>query len=219
MKRLWVVCLWIVISMVCTHLYGQENKRPIIVLDPGHGGVDPGAIGVNGIMEKDIVLEVAMEAIRLNREVFGNRLDIYLTRYRDTLISLSDRTRLVKVLKPDVFISMHCNQAARKSAQGIEVYVQQPNSNTNSQLRSKSETLAEALLSEFDQGLGFKIRGMKYANFQVLRDTQEICPGVLLELGFLSNWEEAEHSGRNESVRGYGMVILKVLYWHFGSEL
>lgn len=212
MKRLWIVCLWIVISLVCTHLYGQEKKRPIIVLDPGHGGVDSGAIGVNGIMEKDILLEVAMEAIRLNRELFGNRLDIYLTRYTDTLISLSDRTRLVKVLKPDVFISIHCNQAARKSAQGIEVYVQQPKSNTNSFLRSKSETLAEALLSEFDQGLGFKIRGMKYANFQVLRESQNICPGVLLELGFLSNWEEAEHSSRKGSVRGYGMVIVQTLY-------
>ncbi|MBU2903451.1 N-acetylmuramoyl-L-alanine amidase [Arenibacter algicola] len=209
MKPYWIICLWTGITLVYTPLYAQENKRPIIVLDPGHGGVDSGAIGVNGIMEKDIVLEVAMEAIRLNRELFGNRLDIYLTRYRDTLISLNDRTRLVKVLKPDVFISIHCNQAERKAAQGIEVYVQQPKSNTNSYLRSRSKTLAEVILSEFDQALGFKIRGMKYSNFQVLRETQNICPGVLLELGFLSNWEEAEHSWRKESVRGYGMVILQ----------
>ena len=211
MKRLWIVCLWTVILLVCTPLYAQENKRPIIVLDPGHGGVDSGAIGVNGVKEKDIVLEVAMEAIRLNRELFGNRLDIYLTRYRDTLISLNDRTRLVKVLKPDVFISIHCNQAERKSAQGVEVYVQLPSSNTNSFLRSKSETLADAILFEFDQELGFKIRGMKYANFQVLRETQNICPGVLLELGFLSNWEEAEHSRRKGSVMGYGMVVLQAI--------
>lgn len=217
MKRLWIVCLWTIISLGCTPLHAQENKRPIIVLDPGHGGVDPGAIGVNGIMEKDIVLEVAKEAIRLNRELFGNRLDIYLTRYRDTLISLNDRTRLVKVLKPDFFISIHCNQATRKSAQGVEVYVQQSNFNTNSYLRSKSENLGDAVLFEFDQGLGFKIRGMKYANFQVLRETQYVCPGVLLELGFLSNWEEAEHSRRRESVRGYAMVILQTLCQEIGT--
>ena len=199
------------ITLVCTPVLGQENKRPIIVLDPGHGGVDSGAIGVNGIKEKDIVLKVAKEVIRLNRELCGNRLDIYLTRYRDTLISLNDRTRLVKVLKPDVFISIHCNQAVRKSAQGVEVYVQQSNSNTNSFLRSQSETLAEALLLEFDKALGFKIRGMKYANFQVLRETQNICPGVLLELGFLSNWEEAEHSRRRGSISGFALGVLQSL--------
>jgi N-acetylmuramoyl-L-alanine amidase len=193
-------------------LNGQEIKHPIIILDPGHGGVDSGAIGINGIMEKDIVLEVAMEAIRLNRELFGNRLDIYLTRYTDTLISLNYRAKLVKVFKPEIFISIHCNQAERMEAQGIEVYVQQPNTKTNSYLRTKSETLADAILFEFDQGLGFKIRGMKYANFQVLRDTQNICPGVLLELGFLSNWEEAEHSGRRGSISGFALGVLQSLY-------
>ena len=189
----------------------QENKKLIVVLDPGHGGVDSGAVGVNGIKEKDIVLEVAKVALRLNKELFGNSLDMYLTRYNDTLISLNDRTRLVKALHPDVFISIHCNQAERKAAQGIEAYVQQPNFKTNSDLQSKSEKLSEAILSEFDKALGFKIRGMKYANFQVLRETQYICPGVLLELGFLSNWEEAEHNRRKASVRGYAFAIVQIL--------
>tara|TARA_R110000868_G_scaffold399948_1_gene673996 strand:+ start:223 stop:828 length:606 start_codon:yes stop_codon:yes gene_type:complete len=192
-------------------MLAQENKRLIVVLDPGHGGVDSGAIGINGIKEKDIVLEVAKEAILLNRELFGNTFDIYLTRYNDTLISLKDRTNLVKVLQPDVFISIHCNQAERKKAQGIEVYVQQPNTKTNSGLQSKSEKLSEAILSEFDKALGFKIRGMKYANFQALRETQNICPGILLEVGFLSNMEEAEHSKKKSSISGYAMGIIQSL--------
>tara|TARA_R110000764_G_scaffold73382_4_gene149717 strand:- start:14652 stop:15284 length:633 start_codon:yes stop_codon:yes gene_type:complete len=195
----------------CNPTLAQENRRQMIILDPGHGGVDSGAIGINGIIEKDVVLEVAKEAIRLNRQLFGNTLDIYLTRYNDTLISLGDRTKLVKILQPDVFISIHCNQAARKAAQGIEVYVQQPNTTTNSDLQSKSENLSESILSEFDNALGFKIRGMKYANFQVLRETQDICPGVLLEVGYLSNWEEAEHSSKKASIRGYAMVIVQAL--------
>tara|TARA_R110000744_G_C19362538_1_gene561566 strand:+ start:245 stop:904 length:660 start_codon:yes stop_codon:yes gene_type:complete len=205
-------------ALFCNPTVAQEHKQQIVVLDPGHGGVDSGAIGVNGIMEKDIVLQVAKEAIRLNRELFGNTLDIYLTRYNDTLISLGDRAKLVKILQPDVFISIHCNQAERKAAQGIEVYVQKTNSKTNSYLRSKSENLGESLLSEFDRALGVKIRGLKYANFQVLRDTQDICPGVLLELGFLSNWEEAEHSRKKASVRGYGMVILQILLYTLESK-
>ena len=180
----------------------------MVILDPGHGGVDSGAIGINGIKEKDIVMEVAQEAIRLNKQMFGNALDIYLTRYNDTLISLSDRTKLVKILQPDAFISIHCNQAERKTAQGIEVYVQQPKVTMNLDLQSKSENLSEELLSEFNKALGFKIRGIKYANFQVLRETKNICPGVLLEVGFLSNREEAEHSSKVSSIKAYALVIL-----------
>ncbi|MDL5512294.1 N-acetylmuramoyl-L-alanine amidase [Arenibacter sp. M-2] len=211
MKHFWIVCLWMGFALFCNPTLAQGNRRQMVILDPGHGGVDSGAIGINGIMEKDIVLEVAKEAIRLNRELFGNTLDIYLTRYNDTLISLSDRTNLVKILQPDFFISIHCNQADRREAQGIEVYVQQPNSKTNIELQSKSEKLGEALLSEFYKALGFKIRGMKYANFQVLRETQYICPGVLLEIGFLSNREDAEHSKKKANIRGYGMVIVLVV--------
>lgn len=211
MTHFWKVCLWMGFALFCNPTVAQEHKQQIVVLDPGHGGVDSGAIGINGIKEKDIVLEVAKEAISLNRQLFGNTLDIYLTRYNDTLISLGDRTKLVKILQPDVFISIHCNQAARKAAQGIEVYVQQPNTTTNSDLQSKSENLSEVILSEFDNALGFKIRGMKYANFQVLRETQDICPGVLLEVGYLSNWEEAEHSGKKEGITGIAMAVLEVI--------
>lgn len=192
----------------CNPTLAQENRRQMVILDPGHGGVDSGAIGINGIKEKDIVMEVAQEAIRLNKQMFGNALDIYLTRYNDTLISLSDRTKLVKILQPDAFISIHCNQAERKTAQGIEVYVQQTNATINLDLQSKSENLSEELLSEFNKALGFKIRGIKYANFQVLRETKNICPGVLLEVGFLSNREEAEHSSKVSSIKAYALVIL-----------
>ncbi|MDO6602859.1 N-acetylmuramoyl-L-alanine amidase [Arenibacter palladensis] len=53
---------------------------------------------------------------------------------------------------------------------------------------------------------------MKYANFLVLRENQDVCPAVLLEVGFLSNREEAEHSRRKESVRAYALVVLQILY-------
>ena len=211
MKRIWIVCLCIGITLLCNPIFAQEKKRLIIVLDPGHGGEDSGAIGINGIKEKDIVLEVAKEAIRLNKELFGNTLDIYLTRYNDTLISLGHRTKLARALQPDFFVSIHCNQATRKAAQGIEVYVQNPKPNRNLELQSKSEKLASKILKEFDNSLGFKIREIKYAHFQVLRKTQFTCPAVLLELGFLSNREEAEHSRRKESVAAYALLTVQSL--------
>ena len=210
MIRIWIVCTWMGIALFCYLTLAQVINRPIIVLDPGHGGVDSGAIGINGIMEKDVVLEVAIEVIRLNDILFDNKLDIYLTRYKDTLISLGHRTKLARALQPDYFISIHCNHATRKAAQGIEVCVQQPVHNKNVELHSKSEKLAKTILREFHNSLGFRIRGRKYANFQVLRETQFTCPAVLLEIGFLSNWEEAEHSKRKESVRAYAMAINQV---------
>ena len=212
MKHCLIICLLSGMTVFFNSVQSQENKKLIVVLDPGHGGVDPGAIGVNGIKEKDVVLEVGKEAIRLNKQLFGNTLDIYMTRYKDTLISLGDRTKLVESLKPDIFISIHCNQADRVEARGIEVYMQQPNTTVGTEMQTISENLSEALLYEFDNALGFKIRGMKYANFQVLRETQYICPGVLLELGFLSNWEEAEHSGRKASLTGLAMAILRSIF-------
>ncbi len=81
-------------------MFGQKN---VVVIDPGHGGIDSGAVGVNGSYEKDVVLNVAKAILKLNKSLFDNELDIYLTRYSDTHISLSDRSRLVSSLNADVF--------------------------------------------------------------------------------------------------------------------
>lgn len=66
--------------------------------------------------------------------------------------------------------------------------------------------------------MGVLRKTFNYANFHVLRETQDICPGVLLEVGFLSNREEAEHSMKKESVMGYAMVILQTLYQEIDAE-
>ena len=103
------VCLCFFIGLVSVGFHdvsGQENyQRPIIVIDPGHGGSDSGAIGINGIREEDVVLKIGAEVLRLNREMYGDSLAIYSTRYTDTLISLGDRSKLAKALKADIFIS------------------------------------------------------------------------------------------------------------------
>ena len=71
-------------------VFGQNSiQQKRIIIDVGHGGKDTGAIGINGIQEKDIVLNIANEIIRHNKMILDNRFDIYLTRYRDTLISAS----------------------------------------------------------------------------------------------------------------------------------
>ena len=168
-------------------IFGQgtaPQKR--IVIDVGHGGKDSGAIGINGVPEKDVVLGIALEIIKLNAQL-ENPLEIYLTRYTDTFISLSDRTKLAKVLRADLFVSLHCNHAENPNARGVEVYV----ANFTSQYSKDAIWLAFQLQAAFKKKLGLESRGVKFADFQVLRETVDYCPSILLELGFLSNWDEA----------------------------
>ncbi|WP_315897846.1 N-acetylmuramoyl-L-alanine amidase [Gillisia sp. Hel_I_86] len=168
-------------------MFGQEtvtHKR--ILIDVGHGGKDSGAIGINGIEEKDIVLDIALGILSLN-EKSGTPRDIYLTRYSDTLISLSDRTKLAKALKAGLFISLHCNHSDNPNARGVEIYV----ANSTSQYSKDATWLAFQLQAALNKELGFESRGVKFFDFQVLRETVDYCPSVLLELGFLSNLDES----------------------------
>jgi N-acetylmuramoyl-L-alanine amidase len=96
---------------------------------------------------------------------------------------------LARVLKADLFISLHCNHSGNPNARGIEVYV----ANATSQYAKNSTWLAFHIIAAFKKKLGFESRGVKFANFQVLRETVDYCQSVLLELGFLSNWDEGEY--------------------------
>ncbi|MBD1262018.1 N-acetylmuramoyl-L-alanine amidase [Maribacter polysiphoniae] len=185
--------------------YGQSSDRPVIVIDPGHGGTDAGAIGVNRVLEKDIVLSVAKKMDSLNTHLFDDRFDMYLTRYQDTLISLGNRTQLAMRLHADVFISLHCNQTKNKKAKGIEVYVDEK----RKRYSKSSFGLANNIQRELNDMIGFKSRGVKGANFQVLRETTNHGPAVLLELGFLSSNDEAKHLTKEENHNGIALAILE----------
>ncbi|WP_250629664.1 N-acetylmuramoyl-L-alanine amidase family protein [Aureibaculum algae] len=170
-------------------IFGQnEASKKVIIIDPGHGGNDSGAIGANGVLEKDVVLNIASEIIRLNRTLFEDSFDIYLTRYKDTLISLGDRTNLAKTLKADAFLSLHCN-ASNVISKGMEVYVH----HSDKPLPKTSVWLGLFVLNESTEKLGFKKRGVKFANFQVLREVIDFCPTILIETGFVTNLDEADY--------------------------
>lgn len=91
-----------------------------IVLDPGHGGKDPGAIGPGGITEKEIVLNIARKlAVKLRREM---GIEVVLTRTDDSYVALEDRTARANAEDADLFISLHMNASANPEARGIETY-------------------------------------------------------------------------------------------------
>jgi N-acetylmuramoyl-L-alanine amidase len=91
-----------------------------IVLDPGHGGKDPGAIGIGGVAEKDIVLSIAKKlALRLRDEM---GIQVVLTRKDDRFVALEERTAIANAEDADLFISLHMNASPNGEAKGIETY-------------------------------------------------------------------------------------------------
>lgn len=92
-----------------------------IVIDPGHGGQDPGAIGLGGLREKDIVLDVGKELGKILKEEY--HMDVVFTREEDVFVPLNERTDTANQKKADLFISLHANASPRRAARGIETYV------------------------------------------------------------------------------------------------
>ncbi len=98
---------------------GLGIKR--IVIDPGHGGKDPGTCSPSGLKEKDIVLDVALKVAKILREKLG--CEVILTRDRDVFVPLEERTAIANAKEADLFLSIHVNAAPNHDAHGIETYV------------------------------------------------------------------------------------------------
>ena len=98
----------------------KTSKRKIIVVDAGHGGVDPGAIGYNGTYEKNITLSMAKELKELLDK--NKKYKVYLTRNRDVFIPLRERVRIARGHDADLFISIHADSARNRKAVGLSVY-------------------------------------------------------------------------------------------------
>ena len=204
MKKVLKNVSFVILVLKMCFIFGQETSaQKRIVIDVGHGGKDAGAIGINGIQEKDVVMSIANDILRLNNDL-DKPLDIYLTRYRDTLISLSDRTKLAKALKADLFVSLHCNHSDNPDARGIEVYISRKQEKFSKESVFAGYKIERALC----ETIGYKSRGVKFANFQVLRETTEYCPAILIELGFLSNWDEGSYISDNNNMERIALSIL-----------
>lgn len=190
-----------------------------IVIDPGHGGKDPGAVGPTGLYEKDVVLEIA----KLTAELIETQVGIkcVLTRSEDVFIPLGRRAKIANQEKADLFISIHCNAHKRPEKEGTEVYFLSPAKTTwaraveareNAALKYETEEergeiesilwdlaqteflkesniLSAKLVSSISTAIHSNNRGVKQANFYVLRGAY--MPACLLEIEFISSpkWE------------------------------
>lgn len=183
-----------------------------VVLDPGHGGSETGAIGVTGLQESDFVLDLAL---RTKEKLSREDITVILTRNSDDDRSLNDRAELANELNADLFISIHANAAPVSSLSGIETYsVDVASDAAAKQVASRENASSAFLMSTFGYGnlllsLEFSEMvqrnmitdlkkqypvedivnlGHKTAMFSVLVKTK--MPAILFEAGFLSNPEE-----------------------------
>jgi N-acetylmuramoyl-L-alanine amidase len=120
------------------------DGKPVVVIDPGHGGVDPGAIGVSGIYEKYITLAVARE-VKAALEKNG-RYKVFLTRDRDIFIRLRDRVAIGRQYNADLFISLHADSVANPQLKGLSVYTLSQNaSDSEAQALADKENKADLI--------------------------------------------------------------------------
>ena len=168
----------------------------ITMLDPGHGGTDPGCINDDNIgnelmsFEKDIALDIALYAAQLLNEpsLFPSSpepITAVLTRSADVTLGLKARSDMTKTQHIDLFVSIHHNARVPEQP-GLEIETYYMAGLPDTSRSAKAANFIHAVLIE---GLSAVNRGVKTANFHVLRETA--CPAVLIEAGFLTDQQEA----------------------------
>ncbi|MBW4467242.1 MAG: N-acetylmuramoyl-L-alanine amidase [Pegethrix bostrychoides GSE-TBD4-15B] len=173
---------------------GQVNRSPLppldqlpnvaskqikVAIDPGHGGRDPGAVGIGGLRETDIVLPVGLKLAEILRT---QGVEVVLTRQDDREIDLEPRVSTANRADVDLFISVHANaiSLSRPDVNGIETYYYSTGA---------AKVLAEAIQESLLDATGSNDRGVRQARFYVLHHTQ--MPATLVELGFVTGAEDA----------------------------
>ncbi|WP_339789086.1 N-acetylmuramoyl-L-alanine amidase family protein [Paenibacillus sp. FSL R7-0313] len=157
-----------------------NNGKKIVVIDPGHGGSDPGTISFTKKPEKHFALALGLKVQALLEK--EPDIELIMTRETDIYPTRPERVKLANDLNADVFVSIHGNSVtAAPQISGTETYYYQ---------RESSKALATLIHKNLINALGFNDRGVKNGNYQVIRETT--MPAVLLEIGFLSNQIEEE---------------------------
>ncbi|WP_200967326.1 N-acetylmuramoyl-L-alanine amidase [Insulibacter thermoxylanivorax] len=191
MKRTIIVVLTAVMLLVSPLTAGAAT----VLLDPGHGGSDPGAIGVTGLYEKEVNLDIAL---KVRDELERRGYDVIMTRTTDTYLSLQERIMIAEQVKPDILVSIHANSFHRPDVKGTLVlyydnrYPQQryPASEAMIRLSPESRKLAEALLEAAVEAAGTVNRGLLASSVYMVR--MGSMPSALIETAFLSNPEDEQ---------------------------
>ena len=177
------------------------NGRQVVIIDPGHGGPDPGAVGIGGIQEKEIVLDISN---RISAILEQQGVSTVLTRTSDIDLDLAPRVELADRVRATVFVSIHANaiSMARPDINGLETYYY-----------DSGYDLARMIHASVLQTAPIRDRGVRSARFYVLRKSS--MPSVLVETGFVTGAEDAANlansTHRQRMAEGIARGILQYI--------
>ncbi|NHN28676.1 N-acetylmuramoyl-L-alanine amidase [Paenibacillus agricola] len=154
------------------------KERYTVVIDPGHGGKDTGALSVTSRLEKDFVLAMGTKVFNLLAK--EPKIEAVLTRNKDTFVELEGRAAIANDRTADLFVSIHGNATTKEEIEGVETYY----------YSEKSLAFAKLMHEKIVKASGFSDRKVKQSGFYVIKNTT--MPSLLLELGFLTNRAEEE---------------------------
>lgn len=180
------------------------SGRRVVVIDPGHGGPDPGAVGIGGIREKDIVIDVSREVARILQQ---QGVIVRLTRPDDRDLDLAPRVAIAEQANADVFLSIHANaiSMSRPDINGVETFYAPG--------RPRSAVLAGLIQNTILSTFNMQNRGVKTARFYVIRNTS--MPSALVEIGFVTGREDAPNlanpAWRRQMAQAISRAILQYL--------
>ncbi|MGB7444648.1 MAG: N-acetylmuramoyl-L-alanine amidase [Coleofasciculaceae cyanobacterium] len=177
--------------------------RVVVMIDPGHGGKDPGAIGIGGLREKDIVLPVSQRVAEI---LSRQGIQVVMTRGDDRFISLAGRVQMAERANANLFVSIHANaiSLSRPDVNGVETYYYSS---------VGGRRLASSIQTSMLQRLNVRDRRVREARFYVIRRTS--MPAVLVEVGFVTGREDAPRlaspTGRDQVAEAIAQGILNYL--------
>ena len=225
---------------VILDFYFPELTRPVLVIDPGHGGYDSGAVGFSNLYEKTVALEVAKKVKEL---LAKDDIDVYLTRSKDEFIELYDRAMFANNKGADLFISIHLNSYPDdRTVNGSEIYYFDFSKSSYARRiawkenldSKKDKTIIETWVKDKETSIeeskkfanileneirtnNITDRGIHSAEFAVLAYTR--CPAVLYELDFLSNKTvEQKFKYETDYVKKFAEIIKKSVLKYFKEK-
>lgn len=244
--RAWTykIVSFIVVTLLLS-LQGVSAEKFKVVLDPGHGGRDCGAIGINKkVYEKDLNLKVALRVGELLQP--DENAEVIFTRKKDFFIPLDERPKIANRAQADLFISIHANASEATAVNGFETYtlgesrndvsvrenkVAELEENYSNKYNFKDDTdesfifsnmmldagsggemsirLAQLVQSQFKENTDRVDREVRQANFWVLKHI--LMPGVLVEMGYLSNTIEEDYLSKEDNLEKVALSIYQAI--------
>lgn len=212
-----LIMTFLLINMAFFNVYG-EGKNKIIVLDPGHGGIDGGAKSENGVIEKDINLSIALKTKKLLED---KGYKVIMTRSEDVGLytegkkvkekkreDLGNRVKIKRDTKCDVFISIHQNMFPQKNCRGAQVW-----SSNNENSKKLGQIIQKSFRENLDSNNKREAKVAK-KEYKILNDSYEGA-SVIVECGFLSNEEECSLLVKEEYQEKIADTLLKAVEEYF----